>query len=101
MTTAPLWPVDVPGPSALRLGAQVTLITARADVSLAQHASHLLVIPAPTPKSDPEIGVSSLQPMSNLFEQSLHLLLDAITMELIGRFKFNAAQMFKRHANLE
>ena len=59
------------------------------------------MIPAPTPKSDKETGSTSIQPMGNLFEQSLHLVLDAITMELIGQLKLNSAQMFNRHANLE
>ncbi len=87
--------------TALRLGAAVTLITTHADAPLARYASQLLVIPAPTPKSDKETGSTSIQPMGNLFEQSLHLVLDAITMELIGQLKLNSVQMFARHANLE
>ena len=39
--------------------------------------------------------------MANLFEQSLLLMLDVLTIQLMSDLNLTSEQMFTRHANLE
>lgn len=81
--------------------AQIALITATADSPVAEQADCVILIPSPSPKAGvPSTGVSS-QPMANLFEQSLGLLLDITSMQIMDQFNLTSEQMFTRHANLE
>jgi 6-phospho-3-hexuloisomerase len=83
------------------LGARVALITAFPHSTVAQQADTMIYIPAPSVKVDSSNEVVSAQPMSNLFEQSLAMLLDIITLQLMEELGINEEQMFARHANLE
>jgi 6-phospho-3-hexuloisomerase len=83
------------------LGARVALITAFPHSTVAQQADMVIYIPAPSVKVDSSNEVVSAQPMSNLFEQSLAMLLDIITLQLMEELGINEEQMFARHANLE
>ena len=59
-------------------------------------------VPAPASKvvSDRELP-TSIQPMGNLFEQALFVLLDIFIMMLMEREGLTSDEMFTRHANLE
>lgn len=82
-------------------GASVALITAFPHSTVAQQADVVVYIPAPSVKADGSNEVVSVQPMANLFEQSLAILLDIITLQLMQELGLSEEQMFARHANLE
>ena len=67
------------------LGARIALITAREDSPIGHLADVIVTIDAPTPKSDRELGLESVQPMGSLFEQALWLTLDAIVLLLMNK----------------
>lgn len=87
---------------AKEIGATVVLITAYPDSAVGHHADKVVHIPAPTSKVEGNsTAVQSAQPMANLFEQSLVLLLDICTLQLMKALSKTGEQMFARHANLE
>lgn len=83
------------------IGAKVALVTIFLQSSIGVQADLVVQIPAPTPKSDLDSGVSSVQPMGSLFEQSLLLTLDILIMMLMEKLGKTEKEMFARHANLE
>ncbi len=87
--------------SATENGAKVGVITIFPESSLAKLAERLVLIPAPTPKSQRENPATSIQPMGSLFEQSLLLTLDVMALMLMEKLGRTSEQMFKLHANLE
>jgi len=86
---------------AKEIGASVLLITAYPDSPVGHHADKVVHIPAPSVKAEGGSGVQSMQPMANLFEQSLMLLLDICTLQLMKALGKTVEQMFAHHANLE
>ncbi|MEZ4670246.1 MAG: 6-phospho-3-hexuloisomerase [Anaerolineae bacterium] len=82
-------------------GAKVALITAFPNSSIAQRSDIVVHIPAPSVKADVVNEVTSFQPMANMFEQSLMLLLDVITLQLMSDLGLTQEQLAARHANLE
>lgn len=86
---------------ARKVGAQVALVTAAKISPIGDCADHVVYISAPSPKTAMADGRMSIQPMANLFEQVLGLLLDVVTMQLMDDLKISSKQMFMRHANLE
>ncbi len=87
---------------AKEIGAAVALITAYPDSPVGRHADKVVRIPASSVKVESAgSGIPSAQPMANLFEQSLALLLDICTMQLMKALSKTGEQMFARHANLE
>ncbi|NLE44480.1 MAG: SIS domain-containing protein [Chloroflexi bacterium] len=82
-------------------GAHIALITATDRSPLATEADTVIVIAAPTPKLAEDSGLRSIQPMGTLFEQSLGLLLDLVTVQLMDELRLTPTQMLARHANLE
>lgn len=83
------------------MGAQVGLMTIRAESSIGQLSDIILTIPAPTPKITGDTGPPSIQPMGTLFEQGLLLTLDAFIILLMDRCDKQTDRMFARHANME
>jgi 6-phospho-3-hexuloisomerase len=81
------------------LKAQIALITAAPTSSIAQEANVVLRIVASSPKIEGSVG--SFQPMANLFEQSLLIVLDILIMQIMDKLNLTSEQMFTRHANLE
>lgn len=86
---------------ARKLGARVALATIFPRSSIGSGADVVVAIPAPTPKAKTDAGVSSIQPMGSLFEQSLLLVLDAVILRLMEKKGLDSDAMFGRHANLE
>jgi 6-phospho-3-hexuloisomerase len=87
--------------SAVENGAEVGVITIFPDSSLARLAACVVVIPAPTPKSQRENLETSIQPMGSLFEQTLLVTLDVMAMMLMQKLGQTSELMFSLHANLE
>ncbi len=86
---------------AKELGARVTAITTNEHSRLAELSDHLLVVPAATKKRLPE-EPNTIQPLGNQFDQSLHLLLDAIIIYTINQSKkTDNERMTAKHANME
>ena len=83
------------------IGADICLITIDENSPIGKLAEVVLMIPAPSPKLDKNLGFRSVQPMGSLFEQSLLLTLDAIVLLLMGKTGKTPELMFTRHANLE
>ncbi|MBI1281124.1 MAG: 6-phospho-3-hexuloisomerase [Anaerolineaceae bacterium] len=87
---------------AKEIGASVALITAYPDSPVGHHADKVVRIPAPTSKVEASSSEPhSAQPMANLFEQTLVLMLDICTLQLMKALSKTGEQMFARHANLE
>jgi 6-phospho-3-hexuloisomerase len=85
--------------TANKAGANVLAITTAPESPLAIAARHLLVIPAAT-KQDTS-ATKSQQYAGALFEQSVLLLTDALFQSMWHQRGETAAQLWKRHANLE
>jgi 6-phospho-3-hexuloisomerase len=83
-------------------GAELFLVTTNRESAMSALSDGILIIPAATKyrrKEEPP----TIQPLGNQFDQSVHLLLDAIiiaTVQQNGGPKVNE-EMAKRHANLE
>ncbi|MDP6504114.1 MAG: 6-phospho-3-hexuloisomerase [Planctomycetota bacterium] len=86
---------------ARKLGSRIILITADPESVIALVAETVVKINARTPKAESTSGNVSVQPMGNLFEQSLFILLDAIAIALMPRLGETEESMFERHANVE
>jgi 6-phospho-3-hexuloisomerase len=85
---------------ALKAGARVVAITATPGSPMARLAEEAIVIPAPSKRDLPANGTSS-QYGGSLFEQSLMVLLDAISSEIGRRLGTPPHELDARHANLE
>jgi len=86
---------------ARKVGAGIVAITASKESTVAGLSDMVITVPTKTPKVPDRAGVSSVQPMGNLFEQSLLILTDIIVMNLMERLSIDSEMMFKNHANLE
>ncbi|KMM36853.1 6-phospho-3-hexuloisomerase [Guptibacillus hwajinpoensis] len=82
-------------------GACVSAITTNKHSKLAEISDHFLIVPAATKKRLPE-EPDTIQPLGNQFDQSLHLLLDAIIIYTVKQSKTaDQAKMTAKHANME
>ncbi len=79
----------------------IALITAAESSPIGDQAHVIVRINALTSKLVPSDRTGSFQPMGNLFEQSLGLTLDLLTIQLMEDLNLTSDQMFARHANLE
>ncbi len=82
---------------ARRIGTKVALITAKKDSRIVKVVDFIIYIPAPTKFSKK----SSLQPLGNLFEQSLLLFCDTVAILIQKKKRISNRELFKHHANLE
>ncbi len=83
------------------LGAKIALVTAFSTSPIGEIADVIVQIPAPSVKDESTGQPASVQPMANLFEQSLALTLDMTAILLMRELGQSGEQMFARHANLE
>ena len=83
------------------LKAKIILITINPASSIGKNADLIVRINAPSPKAIKEGDIKSIQPMGNLFEQSLLIFLDISIMILMDKKGLSSKEMFARHANLE
>lgn len=80
--------------------AKVALVTARSKSTLSKIADLIIKIPCPT-KLKLKGEYKSIQPMSNLFEQSILIFYDCISMIIQKRLGITEREMWQLHANLE
>ncbi len=85
---------------AKKRGAKVALVTASPESTLKEIADFTIRIPCPT-KLKLKGEYKSIQPMSNLFEQSLLIFYDCISMMIQKRRGISEEEMWRLHANLE
>jgi 6-phospho-3-hexuloisomerase len=84
---------------AKEIGAGVFLVTTNRESKLASICDGILCIPAATKYRKPE-EPETIQPLGNQFDQSVHLVLDAVIIGTLEQEDTNEA-MTKRHANIE
>ena len=97
---------------AKKIGCKIFLITSSKKSSIRKLSDYVLEIKASTKPqkmidSDENLSDSisktkkSIQPMSTVFDQALHVLGDYISLKLIKKLKINKKDLWKSHANLE
>jgi len=82
---------------AREVGGVVVAITSMADSPLAHVADRVITVHGKT-KGDDSV---SLLPLSTLFLDTVQILLDALTVELMNRLGVSEEDTFERHANVE
>ena len=82
------------------MGLRLCGITGNADSPIARQCHRLVVIPC---AGDGGSGSrpASLQPMNNLFEQALHLVVDVVSWAVQEEKGVSPAALWERHANIE
>ena len=91
---------------------RIGLITSASSSSLKKISDFSVTLKAPTKPlkhgkiknqnlSDSASKSSSVQPMSSLFDQTLHIYGDIISLIIFERKKINKDEIWKNHANLE
>ncbi len=83
-----------------KTNAKICLVTGVPDRKTGELADHILWVPASVYKGKDNV-VPSIQPMGNLFEQSLFILFDMIIMQLVDSSDTNFKEMSDRHRNFE
>jgi 6-phospho-3-hexuloisomerase len=83
---------------AKKVRANVQLVTVNKDSSIGNIADGILVVPAATKYRLPS-EAPTIQPLGNQFDQSVHLLLDAIIISTLK--EASNEELRNRHANLE
>lgn len=81
-------------------GAKLALITSAGDSTIKTISDLVVHLPCPT-KKEPTRGVKSIQLMSTLFDQSLHIFSDALALEIQQCKQLSHETVWQRHANLE
>lgn len=84
--------------TAKKIGANVQLVTVNRNSSIGKVADGVLVVPAATKYRLPSES-PTIQPLGNQFDQSVHLLLDAIIISTLKNT--SNEELRNRHANLE
>jgi len=79
-------------------GVTVISVTSHADSPLGKVGQAVIVVPGATKSGD---GVKSIQLLSTLFDQSVHLTLDALCLKLSRRDNVSNASAAATHSNME
>jgi len=83
-------------------GARVFAISAVPNSPMARQADETIIIPAPSKRGGPQAGAEpSAQYGGSLFEQTLLVVLDAVSAEIGRRLGRGPQDLASRHANLE
>ena len=85
---------------AKKFNARLGIITAAPVSTIKGMADFAVHLPCPTKTATPGM-VNSVQPMSTLFDQSLHIFGDAVSMLIQERKGLRNEDMWRNHANLE
>jgi 6-phospho-3-hexuloisomerase len=96
---------------AKKIGCTILHITAAKKSSIKRLADFVVELKAPTKNktkfkinqslSDSASKTKSIQPMSTLFDQALHIYGDIVSLQIIYKLKLNKINLWKNHANLE
>lgn len=79
-------------------GVKIIALTSNADSSLGKLGNATVVIPGATKNGD---GVKSIQLLSSLFDQSVHITLDVLTLLLSRRDHVSNDSSKSTHSNME
>lgn len=85
---------------AVALGGTVWLITSNRGSATSGYVDEILMVAAPD-KKNIHHEAESVQPISTLFEQVLHITCDLVAMSLMERDQITESYMRMIHANLE
>ena len=96
---------------AKKIGCKILHITSAKNSSIRKIADYVVELNAPTKKTKLKIKESlsesasktkvSIQPMSTLFDQALHIYGDVVSVQIIEKLRLNKINLWKNHANLE
>ena len=96
---------------AQKIGCKILHITSSKKSSIRKLANYIVEFKAPTKKDIQKIKQNltdsasktniSIQPMSTLFDQALHIYGDIVSVLIIEKLRFNKDNLWKSHANLE
>lgn len=81
-------------------GGRVVAVTTDTDSSLARLAHSMVAIPAAT-KHRRDEETTTVQPLSSLFDQCVHLVVDAVCLDLARRRAIDNTAAKRRHVNTE
>lgn len=84
--------------AAKKLGLDILVLTSDPTSPLAQLADQVIVVPGATKTG---AGVKSVQLLSSLFDQTVHITLDALTLKLAKRDQTSNEAALHEHANVE
>lgn len=79
-------------------GIEVIGITSDSESELAKRSSEVLIVPGATKKGT---GINSIQLLSTLFDQSVHIVLDYICLLISQRDKVSNEEASAQHSNME
>lgn len=87
---------------AKEIDARTALVTTNKASKIGAYSDQFLIIPAATKKRT-EMEPDTIQPLGNQFDQSAHLLLDAVIVYLLEKYKDESSHtsLNQKHANLE
>jgi 6-phospho-3-hexuloisomerase len=96
---------------AKKIGCKILHITSAKKSSIRKLANYVVELNTPTKKIKIKMKESlsdsisktktSIQPMSTLFDQVLHIYGDVVSTQIIEKLKLNKINLWKNHANLE
>ena len=81
-------------------GTRLVLITSANKSTIKSLSDAVVHLPCPT-KKEPRRGVKSIQLMSTLFDQALHVFGDVVALCIQERKHFSHDEVWAKHANLE
>lgn len=81
-------------------GASIALVTGNPESRMGKLANLIVQIQAPS-KTKAVEGLTSIQPMTTLNEQSLSIFFDAVVLEIMEKTGETHDTMWARHSNLE
>ena len=84
--------------AAKKLGLNVIALTSAPESPLAKLADKVIIVPGATKTG---AGVKSIQLLSTLFDQTVHITLDALTLKLAKRDDTSNADALHEHVNVE
>jgi 6-phospho-3-hexuloisomerase len=105
-----LIPVQI-AKKAKQIGCKILLITSAKKSTIRKISDFVVELRSPTKLTMKNIQENlfdsssktrkSIQPMSTLFDQALHIYGDIVSLEIIKKLKVNKNKLWKYHANLE
>lgn len=84
--------------AAKKLGLDIVALTSDPESPLAKLADKVIVVPGATKTG---AGVKSIQLLSTLFDQTVHITLDVLTLKLAKRDDTSNADALHEHVNVE
>lgn len=84
--------------AAKKIGLDIIVLTSDTNSKLAQLADSVIKVPGATKTG---AGIKSSQLLSSLFDQTVHITLDALTLKLAKRDKTSNEEALNSHVNVE